>query len=424
MVDAARDFCDSVFITRLEPGTERIVERTPLHALHAELIAEIYPDARFVHIIRDGRDVARSIASQPWGPDSVAGAAEEWRDCVAGGRAIAELPDYLELRYEDLLNEPRATVERIYAELELAPTDEAVEAGLAALAERVNLRPDSLRVGPGKWRESWSEAELAEFERVGGELLSELGYPPAPATTELRSRVEAMQWYHTLELAPGVESPGWFDLRGIVDRVPLPASLAGMRCLDVGTFDGFWAFEMERRGAREVVAIDILDPRAGTGPPAAPRRCWRRSRARKGGGEGFEIAREALSARRSSASSSASTTSIPATVGEFDFVYLGSLLLHLRDPVGALERVRSVCAGTLVVGRRDRPPDDASVARAPVATLDGVGRPWWWKPNVAALVAHGRGGRLRDSRENPRASCCRPAGAISPHHARCDPGGC
>jgi tRNA (mo5U34)-methyltransferase len=51
-----------------------------------------------------------------------------------------------------------------------------------------------------------------------------------------------------MELAPGVLTPGWLDHRGAVARVPFPDSLEGKRCLDVGTFNGFWAFEMERRG--------------------------------------------------------------------------------------------------------------------------------------------------------------------------------
>ena len=54
-------------------------------------------------------------------------------------------------------------------------------------------------------------------------------------------------------------TPGWHDTRPIVHEVPFP-SLIGKRCLDVGTFDGFWALEMERRGADEVVAIDVIDP--------------------------------------------------------------------------------------------------------------------------------------------------------------------
>lgn len=63
-------------------------------------------------------------------------------------------------------------------------------------------------------------------------------------------------WYHTMELPSGV-TPGTFDTLDEREHVPLPASLAGKRCLDVGTTDGFWAFEMERRGAAEVVAIDV-----------------------------------------------------------------------------------------------------------------------------------------------------------------------
>jgi hypothetical protein len=64
--------------------------------------------------------------------------------------------------------------------------------------------------------------------------------------------VARREWYHTLELAPGVETAGFFDHRPLLRKLPIPASLAGQRCLDIGTFDGFWAFELERRGAAEV----------------------------------------------------------------------------------------------------------------------------------------------------------------------------
>src|SRR5918997_2973506 len=77
---------------------------------------------------------------------------------------------------------------------------------------------------------------------------------------ELASRVEHYPWYHTLDLGEGVVTRGMFDHRPIMGRYPLPADLAGLRCLDVGTMDGYWAFEMERRGAREVVAVDAPDP--------------------------------------------------------------------------------------------------------------------------------------------------------------------
>src|SRR3712207_6187384 len=76
----------------------------------------------------------------------------------------------------------------------------------------------------------------------------------------LADEIAALDWYHTIEVAPGVETPGWHDCRPIVGEIPFPASLEGKRCLDVGSFDGFWAFEMERRGAAEVVAIDVNVP--------------------------------------------------------------------------------------------------------------------------------------------------------------------
>src|SRR5579884_3604587 len=87
---------------------------------------------------------------------------------------------------------------------------------------------------------------------------------------DLHAQVKRIQWYHTLELAPGLVTPGWLDHRPIVRKVPLPQRLNGLRCLDVGTFNGFWAFEMERRGAREVIAIDIDDPLEYDWPEPAP----------------------------------------------------------------------------------------------------------------------------------------------------------
>ena len=64
----------------------------------------------------------------------------------------------------------------------------------------------------------------------------------APQVSSLLERAGRIEWYHTLELAPGVITPGWLDHRPIVEQVPLPRPLTGMRCLDVGTFNGFWAF--------------------------------------------------------------------------------------------------------------------------------------------------------------------------------------
>ena len=63
-------------------------------------------------------------------------------------------------------------------------------------------------------------------------------------------------WYHTMDVAPGVATPGWFDTRPVVDLMPWP-DVRGKRCLNIGTFDGFFTFQLERRGVADVVAISI-----------------------------------------------------------------------------------------------------------------------------------------------------------------------
>jgi tRNA (mo5U34)-methyltransferase len=200
----------------------------------------------------------------------------------------------------------------------------------------------------------------------------------------LRAEVEGRQWYHTLELAPGVETPGWFDLRPIAAEV-LPGSLEGSRCLDVGTFDGFWAFEMERRGAARVVAIDILDPHGWDWPANSEPATVAALAERKRGGAGFELARSAFGSAVDRRELSVYDLD-PDRHGTFDLVFVGSLLLHLRDPIGALMRARSVCDGTLIVCDAIDSGKTRRFPRQPLATLDGLGRPWWWKPNLAGLA--------------------------------------
>src|ERR1700730_17651118 len=73
----------------------------------------------------------------------------------------------------------------------------------------------------------------------------------------LAERVASVRWYHSLALPDNVITPGSFDTPRELRRLPFPSSLAGKRCLDVGTSDGFWAFERERRGAAEVIATDV-----------------------------------------------------------------------------------------------------------------------------------------------------------------------
>ncbi len=179
LLAAIRGLCDTVFGEFAQAGERHVAERTPWHVHHLPLIAEVYADARFVHIVRDGRDVVRSVVAQPWPPHTVPEAAEEWRAAVEAGRAAAPLlgDRLLEVRYEDLLADPVPAIERLYTHLGLeGGRDDA----LAAAGLETNLGPPDIRVGAGKWREGWRRRDLREFEQVAGRLARELGYAQGP----------------------------------------------------------------------------------------------------------------------------------------------------------------------------------------------------------------------------------------------------
>jgi hypothetical protein len=181
LLDALRDFCDTVFAPMIEPGKERLAERTPLHALHTGLIADIYPDARIVHIIRDGRDVVRSLLAQQWGPENVAEGAREWRASIESARAGAHRDRYLEVRYEDLHADPVARIPELYRWLELPVDDAVIEHALAEAKVERNLDPKGTPAGSGKWRQVLTPDDLAAFEDVAGDVLYGLGYERAEA---------------------------------------------------------------------------------------------------------------------------------------------------------------------------------------------------------------------------------------------------
>jgi tRNA (mo5U34)-methyltransferase len=197
---------------------------------------------------------------------------------------------------------------------------------------------------------------------------------------ELRTEVERYPWYHTLELAEGVVTRGMFDHRPVLDRYPLPDDLSGLRCLDVATMDGYWAFEMERRGAASVTAIDIEDPEDLDWP--ASLRAGHDKSLDETKAERFALAKRALGSNVERVILSAYDLS--PQLGSFDFVFCGDLLLHLKDPITPVERIRSVCTGSAVIVNtitRFRFNE-----KRPLAVLDGIDTFTWWTTNLIGLV--------------------------------------
>jgi hypothetical protein len=200
-------------------------------------------------------------------------------------------------------------------------------------------------------------------------------------TQTLAAEVADYPWYHTLELGDGVVTEGMFDHRPVLRHYPLPDDRSGLRCADIGTMDGFWAFEVERRGASEVVAVDAPDPLSLDWPASLRHTAEKTMDETKE--ERFALAHRALGSRVKRVVSTVYEID-RGELGSFDIVFCGDLLVHLRDPVGALERIHAVTTGSAIVtnpierfGFRDK---------LPLARLDGIDEFGWWTTNEAGLV--------------------------------------
>jgi tRNA (mo5U34)-methyltransferase len=224
---------------------------------------------------------------------------------------------------------------------------------------------------------------------------------PSSAGSAVADEASRVPWYHSLELPGGVVTRGLYDLRRVRRRVPLPP-LDGRRCLDVGSSSGYWAFEMEKLGAAEVVSLDLEDPsRQDWAAPTEPdwdsrrppedlidhegqvREEWVDGKQVGGARGSFEVARRHLGSRVERVDGSVYDLD-PGWVGEFEFVFMGNLLLHLRDPVGAVAAVRRVCRGELLSFDVVSPLLSLLGAGSAVAAMWRLELQQWWLPSPAA----------------------------------------
>lgn len=178
-----------------------------------------------------------------------------------------------------------------------------------------------------KRRLSEEFAANATTQRLTPLLEPQKGHLQKPVAEWIEHQVAAEPyWFQRIELLPGFYTPGWSD--PAEEKLPyfgLPEDLTGMRVLDIGCAEGFFSFEAERRGAREVIGIDSF--------PDSVRR--------------FNIVK---AARQSNATAFLMNVYDlePNRLGTFDLVLFYGVFYHLKHPQLALERIRNVCTGSLL----------------------------------------------------------------------------
>ena len=180
-------------------GKERYGDKTPIHVLHVDYLSKLFPEARFLHVIRDGRDVTLSYLDVDFGVDTLWDGAVYWKRFVeAGRRAGAALGSerYREIRYEDLIDAPERNISNLcefvgieYERAMLRYFENDGDIGRAVRHHRnLRLPPTS---GLRDWRKEMSRPDLAVFDVLAGDLLEDLGYEPGVTHPGLRDRARA-----------------------------------------------------------------------------------------------------------------------------------------------------------------------------------------------------------------------------------------
>jgi hypothetical protein len=174
-------------------GVKRWADCTPDHVLYLPRVKQTIPNALVIHIIRDGRDVALSMEKQGW-PKRLPWDKRElrmagglyWEWMTRKGREDgARLgPDYTEVRYEDLVSQPREVLERLSSFVgQKLDYDEIQKAGIGSVSQpNTSFQQEKGFTPVGRWRKFYSPEQLAAFEALVGKTLDELGYErSAPA---------------------------------------------------------------------------------------------------------------------------------------------------------------------------------------------------------------------------------------------------
>jgi hypothetical protein len=216
-------------------GVDRWAETTPVHVLHVPEIKATIPEALFIHVVRDGRDVAASMMKQRWvrplpwdgdNPERAAGAFWAWV-VEAGDRACAGYErDVLRVRYEDLTSSPQPTLDGI-AEFIDQPLvhEEILRAGVGSVSNPNTSFPGRTTSFQGRWKGELTESRARSLESMLAPVLKRQGYGvgdafPAGARITGAARLAAYR--------------AWFSARHVMKHSPVGRRLVSLELFEPG----------------------------------------------------------------------------------------------------------------------------------------------------------------------------------------------
>ena len=210
-------------------GKPRFGDKTPAYMERLDVLERAFPDALYVHLVRDGRDAGLSFlemrrrARFSWvRPRSLGAFAAQWHREVEGARRFGRervAGRYFELRYEDLVARPEPMLRAVCGFLELQ--FEPAMLGYHRWHDAKRL-PDHARLAAPpspsqRWRDEMTLRDTECFEAIAGELLDELGYPRAHPRPSRTARARAS--LHRASL--GMRTALWDTALAVVRRSPI-----------------------------------------------------------------------------------------------------------------------------------------------------------------------------------------------------------
>ncbi len=190
-------------------GMVRWGDKTPQYINHLPTLLELYPDAQFVHVLRDGRDVALSLRHTTFGPKNACETALAWTRAVTRVRTFADtLPprQFVEVRYEELIDRPADVLMRLADFLGIDDTDGKLSAYISTCV-RGEVRSDN----SGKWRTTMRAREVERFEALAGRVLRADGYELAFSRRARRVSAAERLWWRSHGAVARLLMAGWWN---------------------------------------------------------------------------------------------------------------------------------------------------------------------------------------------------------------------